>query len=64
MIMPENDLLDGMPGLSKEIQQKIKRYKPATIADAMLIPGITPAAISLLVLAIKKPELVRNDKNT
>jgi tRNA uridine 5-carboxymethylaminomethyl modification enzyme len=43
-----------MPGLSKELQEKIRRYKPTTIAHAALIPGMTPAAISLLILKIKK----------
>jgi len=51
MAMPALEVLKGMPGLSTEMQQKIIRYKPATIAQAALIPGMTPAAISLLILA-------------
>ena len=51
MTMPPLEVLKGMPGLSTEMQQKIIRYQPATLAQAALIPGMTPAAISLLVLA-------------
>lgn len=43
---------DGMAGLSKELQQKLKRHKPETIAQAALIPGMTPAALSLLIFKI------------
>lgn len=57
--LPTIDAILNISGLSTEIKQKIKRYQPATIADAMLIPGITPAAISLLVLVSRKPELAR-----
>lgn len=39
----------NLPGLSKELQEKLMRYRPATIAQAMLIPGMTPTAISLLI---------------
>jgi len=43
-----------MPGLSKELQQKLTKHQPATIAQAGLIPGITPAALSLLIFRIKQ----------
>ena len=42
-----------MPGLSKELQQKLTKFRPATIADAALIPGMTPAAISLLIFRVR-----------
>ena len=57
--LPTMDAILNISGLSTEIKQKIKRYQPATIADAMLIPGITPAANSLLVLVSRKPELAK-----
>lgn len=44
----------GMPGLSRELQEKLARYAPATIAHALLIPGMTPAAVSLLILKIQE----------
>ncbi len=41
-------------GLSIEVQQKLNKYKPQTIGQAARISGITPAAISLLLVYIKK----------
>lgn len=55
--LPPMEAILNISGLSTEIKQKIKRYNPATVADAALIAGITPAAISLLVLIARKPEL-------
>jgi tRNA uridine 5-carboxymethylaminomethyl modification enzyme len=43
-----------LPGLSKELQQKLSKHKPSTIAQASLIPGMTPAALSLLVVKLKE----------
>lgn len=43
-----------MPGLSKELQIKLTRNKPDTIAQASLIPGMTPAALSLLIIRLRK----------
>jgi len=51
--IPESLLFHDMPGLSKELQEKLKRHAPKTIAQASLIPGMTPAAISLLILAAR-----------
>ena len=45
-------------GLSKELQEKLNHHKPDTIAQAMLIPGMTPAAISLLIFRSK--ELIKS----
>lgn len=59
--LPAMDLIMNISGLSTEIKQKIKKYSPATVADTALIPGITPAAISLLVLAARKPELIKRE---
>ncbi len=50
--IPEHFIYDNMPGLSKELQQKLNIYKPKTIAQSQLIPGITPAAISLLIFKV------------
>ncbi len=58
LALPPMDAILNISGLSTEIKQKIKRYNPATVADAALIAGMTPAAISLLVLIARKPELI------
>jgi tRNA uridine 5-carboxymethylaminomethyl modification enzyme len=44
----------NIPGLSKELQQKLGKYKPGTIAQAALIQGMTPAAISLLIFKVRE----------
>jgi len=40
----------GLPGLSRELQEKLQRYNPENIAQAALIPGMTPAALYLLII--------------
>ena len=56
LIIPDSFNYKDLPGLSKELQEKLTKYQPATIAQASLIPGMTPAAISLLILKIHKFE--------
>jgi tRNA uridine 5-carboxymethylaminomethyl modification enzyme len=38
----------GIPGLSAELQGKLSSVRPETLGQAQRIPGMTPAAISLL----------------
>ena len=45
---------DSVSGLSNEVKQKLSQAKPETLARASRIPGITPAAISLLLISLKK----------
>jgi tRNA uridine 5-carboxymethylaminomethyl modification enzyme len=44
----------GVPGLSRELQDKLAKHKPQNIAQAMLIPGMTPAAIALLIFKTRE----------
>jgi tRNA uridine 5-carboxymethylaminomethyl modification enzyme len=64
MRLPAELVIENMPGLSKELQQKLVRHKPATIADAALIPGMTPAALSLLIFKVREIERAKDKKNT
>jgi tRNA uridine 5-carboxymethylaminomethyl modification enzyme len=41
-------------GLSKEIQHKLSQARPETLGQASRIPGVTPAAVSLLMIHLKK----------
>ena len=41
-------------GLSAEVQQKLNRHRPETLGQASRISGVTPAAISLLLIHLKK----------
>lgn len=44
----------AIPGLSIELQQKLAQHKPRTIAQAGLIQGMTPAALSLLIFKVRE----------
>jgi tRNA uridine 5-carboxymethylaminomethyl modification enzyme len=44
----------NLPGLSKELQEKLLRYQPVNVAQASQIPGMTPAALSLLVFKARQ----------
>ncbi|CEA04688.1 tRNA uridine 5-carboxymethylaminomethyl modification protein GidA [Pseudomonas saudimassiliensis] len=44
----------SLNGLSKEISQKLASIRPQTLGQASRIPGVTPAAISLLLIHLKK----------
>jgi tRNA uridine 5-carboxymethylaminomethyl modification enzyme len=48
-----------LSGLSVEVQQKLNRFRPETIGQASRISGITPAAISLLLVHAKRRSAVR-----
>ncbi len=43
----------AMPGLSREIVEKLNRIRPQSIAQASRIPGITPASISILLFHLE-----------
>src|SRR5690554_1627927 len=45
-------------GLSNEIKNKLANVKPATLAQAGRIPGVTPAAVSMLLVHLKKRSLL------
>ncbi len=47
----------GVRGLSKEVQQKLSQHRPETVGQASRIQGMTPAAISLLLVHLKRRTL-------
>ncbi|MCX7815973.1 MAG: tRNA uridine-5-carboxymethylaminomethyl(34) synthesis enzyme MnmG [Syntrophales bacterium] len=55
---------DEIPGLSNELKMKLKKVRPLTIAQAERIPGMTGAAISAILIAMKKRELLEKIKET
>lgn len=60
LVLPEELDYRGMQGLTKELQQKLMHYNPKTIAQAQLIPGMTPAAISILIFQTRNLEKEKN----
>ncbi len=54
--IPTNFIYENISGLSTEVKQKLSTTKPTTVGMAARIPGITPAAISLLLIHLKKAQ--------
>lgn len=52
--IPEEFSYNNISGLSSELRQKLEQVRPESIARASRIPGMTPAAISLLLVNLKK----------
>ncbi len=50
----------NVPGLSKEIVQKLSSLNPSSLGQATRVSGVTPAAISVLMVYLKKDEEARN----
>ena len=52
--IPKNTSFLNITGLSNEVKQKLEEARPESIARATRLPGITPAAISLLLVHLKR----------
>lgn len=53
-VIPEDFRYADIPGLSTELQGKLESVRPQTIGQAQRIPGMTPAAISLLLVQLAR----------
>ena len=47
-------------GLSREVQQKLNQHRPETIGQASRVQGVTPAAVSLLLVWLKRKDMMRD----
>ena len=61
LTLPEDFDFAHVPALSIEVRQTLARYRPATLGQASRISGVTPAAISLLLVHLKKRRLKTAD---
>jgi len=52
--IPADARVEHLPGLSTEVREKLRLHRPETLGQASRIPGITPAAVTLLHLAIDR----------
>ena len=59
--IPSSIKYKKIPGLSNEVIEKLNTVKPATVGQATQIEGITPAAINLILIQIKKKELQKHN---
>ena len=46
--IPSDFPFEGVPGLSREVVQRLTQIRPDTLGQALRIPGITPAAVAVL----------------
>jgi tRNA uridine 5-carboxymethylaminomethyl modification enzyme len=53
--IPEDFTYANLPGLSHEVIEKMERVRPRTLAQAGRIPGVTPAALSILNMHLESP---------
>jgi len=58
--LPVNINYTDMPGLSREIQEKLNAVKPRTLGQASRISGVTPAALACVEIAMKKIKAENN----
>ncbi|RLJ20636.1 tRNA uridine-5-carboxymethylaminomethyl(34) synthesis enzyme MnmG [bacterium endosymbiont of Escarpia laminata] len=54
MSLPDDFDFEKVRGLSAEIREKFQRHRPDTLGQAGRIPGVTPAAISMLLIHLKR----------
>ena len=54
--LPDTLSYRQIPGLSREVSEKLERIRPASLGQASRIPGVTPAALSILMVYLKKLE--------
>ncbi len=57
--IPEDFQYDAIAGLSREVLSKLKEVRPETIGQAGRIPGVTPAAVALLIMALEKDKRLK-----
>ncbi|HQR24734.1 MAG TPA: tRNA uridine-5-carboxymethylaminomethyl(34) synthesis enzyme MnmG [Steroidobacteraceae bacterium] len=53
-VLPADLDFAGVRGLSNEVRQRLTERRPATLGQAARIPGVTPAAVSLLLIHLKR----------
>ena len=63
MLIPDDLDFMQVEGLSNEIRQKLSETRPSNLARAGRIPGVTPAALSLLLVYLKKRELTDKQRS-
>ncbi|MBN1282816.1 MAG: tRNA uridine-5-carboxymethylaminomethyl(34) synthesis enzyme MnmG, partial [Proteobacteria bacterium] len=52
--IPEGFDYDNVAGLSTEVRQKLKAARPMNLGQASRVPGVTPAAVSIMMIALRQ----------
>ncbi|MFA5110969.1 MAG: tRNA uridine-5-carboxymethylaminomethyl(34) synthesis enzyme MnmG [Desulfobaccales bacterium] len=58
--IPEDFDYDGVPGLSMEIREKLKQVRPRSLGQAARISGVTPAALAVLMVYLKRRRALKS----
>lgn len=61
LLIPPDFNYNAVAGLSNEVRERLNRFRPATVGQAARLSGITPAAISLVLIHLKKYPRVRTN---
>jgi len=59
--IPPNFSYSNIAGLSNEVEEKLTKHKPETIGMASRLEGVTPAAVNLILIQIKKNEMQKQN---
>ncbi len=54
--IPADFSFENVPGLSKEVVQRLRQVRPDTLAHAARIPGLTPAAVAVLAVYVGRSD--------
>ena len=60
--IPDSFEFTGVPGLSREMVQRLTEVRPATLGQASRIPGVTPAAVAVLAIYLDRAPRVATDQ--
>ena len=63
VLIPTDLNFSNIKGLSNEVVEKLEKHKPSTLGQASRLEGVTPAAINLIAITIKKSELLLKAKS-
>jgi tRNA uridine 5-carboxymethylaminomethyl modification enzyme len=55
--IPNTVVFESITGLSRETREKLARVRPRSVAQAQRIPGMTPAAMNLLLVHLRRAAL-------
>jgi tRNA uridine 5-carboxymethylaminomethyl modification enzyme len=61
--LPDDLNYDNVRGLSNEVREKLAKARPNSLGQASRISGVTQAAVSLLLVHLKRENPVQNDQN-
>ena len=52
--LPEDFDYNGIPGLSRELTERLKAIRPRSLGHASRVPGMTPSALTALMVRLKE----------